>query len=163
MDLLLDLTIFVALIAVTAVCIYVIATLSKVQVVLEDVKTLVRSMHPVISQLEATSTRVIPVLDNAELLLQKLHPMADNLSAMTSVAKDITQKVDKNVDTLLLSVRDAARLSQDIIRLLDEVRRQIIIPMSGIAGLVGAVYKTINAMVGKGKTPEQSTPVKDER
>lgn len=162
MELLLDLTILIALVAVIVVCVYVIITLSKVQVVLEDVKTLVRSMHPVIAQIEATSTRIAPVLDNAEQLLQKLHPMADNLSTITGVAKDITQKVDKNVDVLLLSVRDAARLSQDIIRLLDEVRRQIIVPLSGLAGLVGAVYKTIHAMVGSGKAQEQRMPTKDE-
>lgn len=161
MELLLNLAILVALVAVTAVCVYVLLTLSKVHVLLEDIKALVSSARPVVSQLETISARTIPVLDNAEQLLRKLQPVVENIAAMSSVAQGIVQKVDAHVDTLLLSVRDAARLSQDIIRLLDEVRRQIIVPLSSLAGLVGALYSTINAMIGKGKTEERVVPNKE--
>lgn len=162
MEVLLNLAIIIALVAVTAVCIYIIGTLSKVRVLVEEVQTLVRSARPVVSQLEATSARVLPVLDNAEQLLQKLQPVADNVSAMSSIAQGIAQKVDKHVDALLVPVRDAARLSRDVLRLLEEVRRQIITPLSELAGLVNALYKTITAMIGGGKAQEHVVQSKGE-
>jgi ABC-type transporter Mla subunit MlaD len=156
METIIDILIIVALLSAAGLCIYLIMTLSKVNAVLEEAKNISQSLKPVIANIQTTSTRLAPIVDTVETLMRKLHPVIDNLAALADAAQDITKKVDSQINQILFTLNDAAQLAQNVIKLVDDIRVQIIGPVTGIAGFIGTAYKSISGMLGGGKSDSAS-------
>lgn len=152
METVIDILIIVALLSAAGLCIYLMITLSRVNAVLDEVKNISQSLKPVIANIQTTSTRLAPVVDTIETLMRKLYPVVDNLTALADAAQDITKKVDKQIDQILYTLNDAAQLAQNVIKLVEDIRTQIVVPVTGIAGFISTAYKTINGMLGGGKS-----------
>lgn len=152
METVIDILIIVALLSAAGLCIYLMITLSRVNAVLDEVKSISQSLKPVIANIQTTSTRLAPVVDTIETLMRKLYPVVDNLTALADAAQDITKKVDKQIDQILYTLNDAAQLAQNVIKLVEDIRTQIVVPVTGIAGFISTAYKTINGMLGGGKS-----------
>lgn len=152
METVIDILIIVALLSAAGLCVYLMITLSRVNAVLDEAKSISQSLKPVIANIQTTSTRLAPVVDTIETLMRKLHPVVDNLTALADAAQDITNKVDKQIDQILYTLNDAAQLAQNVIKLVEDIRTQIVVPVTGIAGFISTAYKTINGMLGGGKS-----------
>jgi len=155
MDTIIDILIIVALLAAAGLCIYLIMTLSRVNTLLAEVKNVVQSVKPVIANIQTMSTRLTPILDTLESTLSKLQPVLANLEGIANAAEQITQKVDRHIDQVLFALNDAARLAQDIIRLIDDIRLQIVVPVTGIAQVIGTAYKTVAGFLGNGRAGKE--------
>lgn len=156
METVIDILIIVALLSAAGLCIYLIMTLSRVNAVLDEVKNISQSLKPIIANIQTTSTRLAPIIDTVEALMRKLQPVIENLAHLTDAAQDIAKKVDNQINQILVTLNDAAQLAQNVIKLVDDVRTQIIGPVTGIAGFVGTAYKTISGMLGGGKSDSPS-------
>lgn len=152
METVIDILIIVALLSAAGLCVYLMITLSRVNAVLDEAKSISQSLKPVIANIQTTSTRLAPVVDTIETLMRKLYPVVDNLTALADAAQDITKKVDKQIDQILYTLNDAAQLAQNVIKLVEDIRTQIVVPVTGIAGFISTAYKTINGMLGGGKS-----------
>jgi len=155
MDTIISILIIVALLAAASLCVYLIMTLSKVNAVLDEVKIIGQSVKPVIANIQTSSTRLAPILDNVEALMSKLQPIIANVEGLANAAQDIAQKVDRHVDQVLFALNDAARLAQDIIRLIDDIRLQIVVPVTGVAQFISTAYKTVSGFLGNGRETQE--------
>lgn len=147
MEIIISILVVVVLLAAIGVCLYLITTLSRVNAVLDEIKAISQSVKPIIATVQTTSTRLTPIVDNVEAMLRKLQPVIDNMENLASAAQSIANKVDKQVDQVLVTLSDAARLSQDIIRLIDDIRVQIIGPVTGAAQFITTAYKTVSGLM----------------
>lgn len=161
MDIIISILIIVALLAATGLCVYLILTLSRLNTVLDEVKAIGQSVKPVIANIQTASTRLAPIVDNVEVLMAKLQPVISNVEGLLAAAEDIAAKVDKQIDQVLATLNDAARLAQDIIRLIDDIRVQIIVPVTGAAQLISTAYKAVAGMLGQGRGAQHSAKESD--
>ena len=155
MDTIISVLIIVALLAAIGLCVYIFTAVSRLNAVLDDVKNITQSLKPIIANVQTLSMRLTPILDSVEALMAKIQPLVANIEGIASAAQDIAQKVDRQVDQVLFALNDAARLVQDIIRLIDDIRLQIIAPVTGVAQFISTAYKTVAGFIGQSKESKE--------
>ena len=113
----------VALLCVSAVCIYLIVVLLRVKEVLTSVESDIREV----------TTRALPVLENMEFI--------------TSRVRNITETIDDQVTIVQESIGSMKEMADNIVALERKVQERVEGPILETLGFVAAVLKGVRTFV----------------
>src|SRR5512140_809766 len=128
MEIALDVAKVLALLAVSALCVYIIVLLSRVKQTIASVEGTVKEV----------ATHLIPVLDNVEFLTAKANSIAETLEEQMDVVKD-------SVGTLKSMTDNIAQFERDI-------QSRVEGPIRETASVVRAVSKGVKTFIERVRT-----------
>ncbi|MFN0156753.1 MAG: DUF948 domain-containing protein [Bacteroidota bacterium] len=123
MDIVLTIALIVALLSLTAVCIYVILVLVRVRDILNNVE----------KDMKEITSRAVPVLDNMEFITARL--------------KSITENIDEQVMMIGDSVGSVREIADNIVALERKVQERIEGPILDTVAMIAAVFKGVRTFV----------------
>lgn len=125
MDIFLTIALIIALLCVSAVCIYLITVLSRVRDVLTNVERDIREM----------TARTVPVLENMEFI--------------TSRVKNIAENIDDQVLMVRDSVGSIKEIADNVVALERKVQERLEGPILDTVAFVAAVFKGVRTFVDR--------------
>lgn len=125
MDIFLTIALIIALLCVSAVCIYLITVLARVRDVLTNVERDIREM----------TARTVPVLENMEYI--------------TSRVKSITENIDDQVLMVRDSVGSIKEIADNVVALERKVQERLEGPILDTVAFVAAVFKGVRTFVDR--------------
>ncbi len=125
MDIILTITLIIALVALSAVCIYLILVLIRVRDILNNVE----------KDLKEVTARAIPVLDNMEFI--------------TARVKSITENIDDQVMIVRDSIGSVKEIADNIVALERKVQDRIEGPILDTVAFVAALFKGMRTFVDR--------------
>jgi len=124
-DIFLTIALIIALLCVSAVCIYLITVLARVRDVLTNVERDIREM----------TARTVPVLENMEYI--------------TSRVKSITENIDDQVLMVRDSVGSIKEIADNVVALERKVQERLEGPILDTVAFVAAVFKGVRTFVDR--------------
>ena len=128
MELALDLAQIIALLCLSALCIYMIVVLLRLRDVMTNVEKDVKEI----------TTRAIPVLENMEYI--------------TSRVKSITDSIDDQVAAVRESIGSIKAIADNVVDLERRVQERIEGPILETVGFVSAVFKGVRTFIDRVRT-----------
>jgi uncharacterized protein YoxC len=125
MDIVLTLALIIALLCVSAVCIYLIVVLVRVRDILNTVE----------KDLKELTARALPVLDNMEFI--------------TARVKSITDSIDDQVAIVRDSMGSIREVADNIVALERKVQERIEGPILDSVAFLAAVFKGVRTFVDR--------------
>ncbi len=125
MELVLVIAQIVALLCLSALCIYMIVVLLRVRDIMVNVEKDVKDI----------ATRAVPVLENMEYI--------------TSRVKGITDSIDDQVAAVRESIGSIKMIADNVVDLERRVQERIEGPILETVGIVSAVFKGVRAFVDR--------------
>jgi uncharacterized protein YoxC len=117
-----------ALLCLSALCIYVIVVLARVRDVLNNVEKDFKEM----------TTRVMPILDNMEFITARI--------------KGITDSIDDQVMIVRESISSIKRIADNVVDLERKVQDRIEGPILETVGFVAALFKGVRTLLERVRT-----------
>jgi uncharacterized protein YoxC len=124
-ELALNLALIIALLCLSALCIYMIIVLLRLRDVLTNLEKEVKEI----------TTRAIPVLDNMEYI--------------TTRVKSITDSIDDQVTAVRESIASIRSIADNVVDLERRVQERIEGPILETVGFVAAVFKGVRTFVDR--------------
>lgn len=128
MDIVLTIALIVALLCLSAACIYLIVVLVRVRDILTGVE----------KDIKEITTRALPVLDNMEYI--------------TARVKSITENIDDQVMIVRESIGSVREVADNIVALERRVQERIEGPILDTVAFVAAVFKGLRTFVDRVRT-----------
>jgi uncharacterized protein YoxC len=127
-DIVLTIALIVALLCLSAACIYLIVVLVRVRDILTGVE----------KDIKEITTRALPVLDNMEYI--------------TARVKSITENIDDQVMIVRESIGSVREVADNIVALERRVQERIEGPILDTVAFVAAVFKGLRTFVDRVRT-----------
>ena len=118
----------VALLCLSAVCVYVIVVLMRVREVLKSIE----------KDFKELTTRAVPILENMEFI--------------TSRVKGITENIDDQVNVVRESIGSIKQVALNVVELERKVQERIEGPILEGVALVAALFKGVRAFVDRARS-----------
>lgn len=128
MDIVLTIALIIALICLSAACIYLIVVLVRVRDILSGVE----------KDIKEVTARALPVLDNMEYI--------------TARVKSITENIDDQVMIVRESIGSVREVTDNIVALERKVQERIEGPILDTVAFVAAVFKGLRTFVDRVRT-----------
>ncbi len=125
MELVLIIAQIVALLCLSALCVYMIVVLLRVRDIMTSVESDVREM----------TSRAVPVLENMEYI--------------TSRVKNITDSIDDQVADVRESIESVRLVADNVVELERKIQDRIEGPILETVGFVAAVFKGVRTFVDR--------------
>jgi len=117
----------IALLSVSALCIYVIVVLAKGRSILMDLRQDMRKM----------TEHTIPVLENLEVITTKFRTVAGSIEEQVDLVKD--------------SIRSVKQIADDLVAFERKVQDRVETPVLEAASFIAAVYKGLRTFLDRVK------------
>ncbi len=118
----------IALLCLSAVCVYVIVVLMRVREVLKSIE----------KDIGELTTRAVPILENMEFI--------------TSRVKGVTENIDDQVNTIRESIGSIKQVAVNVVELERKVQERIEGPILEGVALVAALFKGVRAFVDRARS-----------
>ncbi len=125
MDIALTLSLIAALLALSAVCVYLILVLVRVRDILNNVE----------KDLKEVTSRALPVLDNMEFI--------------TARVKSITENIDDQVMMVRDSIGSIREVADNVVALERKVQERIEGPILDTVAFIAALFKGVRTFVDR--------------
>ena len=125
MELLLVITQILALVCLSALCIYLIVVLLRVRVILLNVEKDLREM----------TSRALPILEHMEFITSKARNIAENIDDQITIVRD--------------SIGSIKQVAESVVELERRVQERIEGPILDTVAFVAAVFKGVRTFVDR--------------